>query len=309
MKKIVFSLLIVAIAGIMSCRKTDTDPDIKQYDEDQIQAFIKTNGITGMQRDTSGIYYKILTPGTGTTLAYPDSLSFVYTLNTFDGKYKNVDTLNNHYCGFLGHLSAKGYPKALQTALFNLVKKNGTRVRFLVPSHLAYGPTGIGSGSSTNTDTRIDGNQCLDYYIHLMNNQPGDNQDTYDDLVIKNYLIAKSLTGYTKLPNTGVYYLITKPGVTNSVITDNTTISATYTFTLLNGYIFNENNTSSGVSLEIPDMIHGLREGIKSVGSSGAKITFLLPSGQAYGKTGIPSLSVPSNAVVRFDVQILNVTP
>jgi len=39
----------------------------------------------------------------------------------------------------------------------NLLKNKGGKIRLLIPSHLAYGTTGVGSGSSTVTNNRIAG--------------------------------------------------------------------------------------------------------------------------------------------------------
>ena len=308
MKKIIFAVLIAAVAGLTSCRKNEVDPDVKQFDEEQIQAYIKNNAITGMLRDTSGIYYKILTPGTGPSMAYADSVSLVFTLKTVDGKYTSADTINNHYSDYLGHLGIKGYPESLQSALLNLAKRYGTRLRLLVPSHIGYGLNGVGQGSSTTENVRIDGNQCLDYYIHIINKIPGDNQNTYDEQVIKNYITANSLTGYQRSAS-GLYYTVTRPGIGDAKITDNTTITAFYTVSLLNGFVFNQYNTEPATSLDIPDLIKGVQEGLKAAGTSGAKLSFLIPSYLAYGKQGITTLSVPGNSCLRFDVQVVNVTP
>lgn len=308
MKKIIFTVLIAAVAGITSCRKNDADPDVKQFDEEQIQAYIKNNAITGMQRDTSGIYYKVLTPGTGPSLSYADSIGLVFTLKTVDGNYSSADTISNHYSDYLGHLGTKGYPASLQSALLNLAKKYGTRIRLLVPSHIGYGLNGVGQGSSTNVNTRIEGNQCLDYYIHVINKLPGDNQNTYDEQVIKNYITANSLTGYQRTAS-GLYYKVLLPGVGSAQITDNTTITAFYTVSLLNAFVFNQYNTDPAASLDIPDLIKGVQEGLKIAGTSGVKLSFLIPSYLGYGKTGLTSLSVPGNSCLRFDVQVVNVTP
>jgi FKBP-type peptidyl-prolyl cis-trans isomerase FkpA len=308
MKKIIFFLLVAVVAGLSSCRKNDTDPDIKQYDEEQIQAFIKTNGITGMQRDASGIYYKVLKAGSGDPLQYKDSISLVFTLHTFDGRYASTDTIANHYSGYLGRISQTGYPLALQTAIYELVKKHGGKIRLLIPSNLGYGASGVGSGSSTTNNTRIYGNQCLDYYVNVMNNVSGDNQNTYDDLVIKNYLAANALTGFSKTAS-GIYYKILRPGVGTTPVTKNSTVNCNYTFTLLNGVVFSQYNDGGGTSLDVPDLIPGIQEAFKSFATTGINMTLIIPSSLAYGKSGISSSNVPGNSVVRFDVQVLNVTP
>src|SRR5580692_5342487 len=111
MKRIFFTLLILSALALSSCRKNGGDLNIKQYDQQQITNYIAANGLTGMIRDTSGgdttgIYYKIINPGnTAKPLDYPDSISFVYTLRSFDNKFIAPDTSINHYAGYVGHIT------------------------------------------------------------------------------------------------------------------------------------------------------------------------------------------------------------
>src|ERR1700754_822368 len=195
MKQTIFTLLLITSIGLISCRKTSTDPNITQYDETQIQNYIKANGLTGMKKDTlngdtSGIYYEILSQGSTTgvkPLDYSDSVAFVLTVKTFDGKYINQDTLNlAHYDGLLGNITFSttimGFTKGLQSAMHDLVKYRGTRARILVPSRVAYGVNGAGSGSSSNVNNRIAGNQCIDYYVNVITSKPA-----YDDYLINEY--------------------------------------------------------------------------------------------------------------------------
>ena len=87
MKQTIFTLLLISAIGLVSCRKHGNQPNIKQYDQEQIQNYISANGITGMKKDTvggdtSGIYYKIiLQPQTDTALTYSDNISFVFNIS------------------------------------------------------------------------------------------------------------------------------------------------------------------------------------------------------------------------------------
>src|ERR1700712_1066832 len=173
-----FTLLLLSIVGFVSCRKSGDNVDIKQYDAQQIQSYIAANGITGMQQDTTGhdstgTYYKIIDQGSGPALGYADSISYVYTIKSFDGKFSVQDTVLNHVDLPLGHV----VPNGLQLGIHNLLKYRGGKMRILIPSHLGYGEKGVGTGSVTLTDARIAGNQCLDYTVYIVPNQVA-----YDDL-------------------------------------------------------------------------------------------------------------------------------
>src|SRR4051812_39969691 len=107
MRQRFFTLLLISAIGFASCRKDKIELDIKQYDDAQIQAYISAHGLTGMQKDTSkqdssGIYYQLLLPGKVVPpatelkqLNYPDKVSFVFTLQSVDGKYVSSDTIQN----------------------------------------------------------------------------------------------------------------------------------------------------------------------------------------------------------------------
>jgi FKBP-type peptidyl-prolyl cis-trans isomerase FkpA len=314
MKQTIFTLLLLSTIGFVSCRKNGTEPNIVQYDKAQIQNYIKANGITGMQQDTvggdtSGIYYKIILPGSGAPLAYSDEVSFVYTLRSFDGKYISSDTILNQYLGYVGHMVNANYPAGLQLSVINDLKYSGASMRVLIPSYLAYGINGYGSGSINVAGSHIAGNQCLDYYIHVINKQPDTvAQYNYDEQVINNYLTAQKLSGYQN--DGGVYYKIQTAGSGTDPITDNTTIECTYNVKILNGTVLQSENSSVGVdsvSLDVPSLIPGVTRMLEKHAVKGTVISMLIPSGQAYGLTS-PS-GFPANACLNFTCTIVDVSP
>jgi len=327
MRQKVFTLLLLSATGLLSCRKTKVEPDLKQNDQSQIENYISVHGLTGMKRDksagdTTGIYYQIINPGdsvyNGTPiprLDFPDKIAFVFTVRSFDGKFVSSDTIANHIDDYLGHVTtAHTLPLGLQLGIYNILKHRGGSMRMLIPSHLAYGARGFGSGSILNSNSRIAGNQCLDYYVHVMGNIPTDNQATYDDQVIRNYMQANNLTGYTKvqsttLPGNYYYYKIETPGTPPATpLTDNSSITATYTGQLFNGTLFDYayNGTNSKTSLIGDFAIPGVKEPLQNNAAAGAKISILLPSTLGYGE--LPLGSIPPNSCLRFSYVISAVT-
>ncbi len=299
---IFFTFLFFTAIVLVSCRKDKYDPNIIQYDDDQITAYIKANGITGMVRDTSGVYYKIATPGTGSVVQYTDSISMVYTLSSFDGKYISADTITNHYEDFTGHIQAKGFPYGLQLAVHNILNHRGGIARLLIPSHLAYGVSGTGSGSSQVNNSRIAGNQCLDYYIHII-----DNQNVYDQSVIKNYIAANGLSSSMKPDPSGIWYSISTPGTGTVAITDSSTVTATFTVALLNLALADQYNTGGGAAIDIPDLTPGMQIALKKYATAGTLMTVLIPSSLAYGKN--VHTTITANSCIRYDIQVVAVSP
>ncbi len=175
MENKLYLLLLLISLGLFSCRKDKVELNIKQYDQQQIQNYIAANGITGMIRDTAGgdttgIYYKIIQQGSTSQapLGYADAISMVFTEKTFDGQFSQLDTINNHFFDFVGHITNDNLPLGLQLAIRNDLKYPGTTMRLLIPSHLAYGVYGSKVGSKTQTNANIAGNQCLDYYVNIV---------------------------------------------------------------------------------------------------------------------------------------------
>ena len=121
-------------------------------------------------------------------------------------------------------------------------------------------------------------------------------------------MAGNNFTGFQKTAS-GLYYLVRTPGIGTDIITDNSTVSTTYTGFLLNANIFDQYNTAdgSGVSKDIDAFLPGIQEGLKSFATTGAYVSFFLPSRLAYGNTG--ATGVPVNSVVRFDMRVTAVTP
>ncbi|MBD1393068.1 FKBP-type peptidyl-prolyl cis-trans isomerase [Mucilaginibacter glaciei] len=318
MKQRIFTLLLLAVTGFTACKKSqEADPDIKQYDDQQIQGYIAANGLTGFVKDTvaadsSGMYYKIINKGTGVPLEYSDRVSLVFTLKTLDGKYTSSDTITNHIYRYLGQLapsatvaaaSSANLPIGLQQAIKNILKYRDGSMRLLIPSRLAYGTKGIQNGSITNVNTNIAGNQSLEYYVHVINDQ-----QVYDDLVIRNYITANNLTGYSKTAS-GIYYKNVVAGDNVAIIGSNSTYSANYTLKLLNNVqleVGTSANTSFTNGVSATEPVAGVKEILlgKSVGSA---VSMIIPSRLAYGISG-SSTTIPSNAPLYFDFQIVTVT-
>ncbi|TWR27390.1 hypothetical protein FPZ43_12975 [Mucilaginibacter pallidiroseus] len=305
MKQRIFTFLLLTITALTACRKDRNEPSIKEYDDAQIQAYMSTNSLSDFKRDTTdgdttGLYYKIINKGSGAPLEYSDFISLVYTLRSMDGKYTASDTILNHQYLLLGYVS-KSLPKGLQLGIKNALKFRGASMRLLIPSRLAYGKSGFGTGSITNTNGRIAGNQSLDMYVHVINDQ-----QVYDDLVIRNYMSANGLTGYTKAAD-GTYYKIITAGTSSVTLNEFSTVTCTFTANLMNGTAVNEvYKTSSGALAVSSTFPLGVINILKTSGKVGSSLSIIIPSRLGAGTQGVGV--VPPNAPVRYDIQITDIT-
>lgn len=320
MKQILYTLMVFCAFGLLSCRKSADNFTIQQYDADQIQQYIKNNNLTGMihdASDTSGIYYQIITPGTGDTIAYSNLVSYVYTGKTFDGGYTSTDTILNHVYTYAAYVA----PNGLQLAIKNIANHFGAKIRVLIPSRLQYGINGT-TLSSYNTDgtiaySTVTGNQCFDYTVSVINTKTTVNgvviskQPDYDDLSITKYLAANGLAGqYTKTAS-GLWYRIIQPGTGTDPISISTTVGVQYTGYLFDGIIFDQANTTDGTaatSFTLYDVIPAWQEGFTKV-TAGAKLSLICPSRLAYGNPTNTqgSFPLPAFSCLRFEINVISV--
>jgi FKBP-type peptidyl-prolyl cis-trans isomerase FkpA len=280
--------------------------------------YIAANGLSGFTEDptldgagTTGMQYKIITPSTRTgadSIKYSDKISLVYTIKSFDGKYTSVDTINNHLYDFLGYLTKDNLPQGLQLAIHNLLQYKGASMRVLIPSRLAYGINGTGSGSSSNVNSRIAGNQCLDYYVHVI-----DNQDIYDDKVINNYIAANNLSGFVKdfalIDSAGIqvkkyYYYKTVTVGTGNIgdIKEFSNVTTTYGGSILNGFSFDFASYTTPTVLVPFNLIDGVSDALQKHATKGTSLQMFLPSSLGYGTAA--QTGIPANSVLRFDFSV-----
>ena len=316
MKQSYLALFFLTVLGLFSCRKEGKDIGIKEYDQNQIDAYIKANNLTGMQRDkagnvdTTGIYYQIQSQGKGETLDYDKRQTFVFTIKSLDGKYAVTDTFVNRSYNYLGAVA----PKGLMLALYNLAKTKGTKARFLIPSHLAYGVNGVGTGGS-----RLPGNESLDYSLNVLNDA---DLDQYDDSSIQKYMTANNLTGYqrivsTKSPQSVIYRKVTQAGTGTVQSTQSSNVNLQYTLLLFNGAIADQLNDQAtgnvGVAINLENgAIQGWKEGLAGL-TAGSKVSLIIPSRLGYGMSAktdanTGAVTIPPSSCLRYEINLLTVT-
>jgi FKBP-type peptidyl-prolyl cis-trans isomerase FkpA len=128
-------LVTLFIVTFSSCKKDDFDP-AKQaiIDDAAIQAYIKANNITAT-KDQSGLYYEVVTPGTGD---YPNANSTITVNST--GKLLNGAVFDTESSLTIPLASViKGW----QIGIPHI--NTGGRIVLLIPSALGYGNTITGS--------------------------------------------------------------------------------------------------------------------------------------------------------------------
>jgi FKBP-type peptidyl-prolyl cis-trans isomerase FkpA len=147
--------LFLIVGAFSSCKKDKYDAEEQAKKDDAlIVDFIAKNSIVAIKH-SSGIYYQIITPGTG-------NLSFTSTTNVsvnYEGRLLNgvvFDKSTNTSTFALGNL-IQGWQIGIP-----LIQKGG-RIRLIIPSTLAY--------KNTSPGAAIPENAVLDFTIDLINAQ------------------------------------------------------------------------------------------------------------------------------------------
>jgi FKBP-type peptidyl-prolyl cis-trans isomerase len=125
-----------------ACKKEAKFDAAKQAatDDAAIQAYIKTNNITAT-KDAYGLYYQVITEGTGTNPTASSSVTVNYTGKLLNGTVFDSGTINGMSLSKLIKGWAIGVPHI----------KPGGRILLLVPSALGYGNSSPGAGIPANS--------------------------------------------------------------------------------------------------------------------------------------------------------------
>jgi FKBP-type peptidyl-prolyl cis-trans isomerase FkpA len=133
LKKRYFLALALLIIGFASCSKKSTTPfdPAKQAAADQatIQAYITSHKLDSVQSGGDGLYYKIITPGTGTYPGVNSTITVNYTGSLANG---SVFAPTSPATAILGSF-IEGWQLGIPH-----INAGGT-ILLLIPSALGYG--------------------------------------------------------------------------------------------------------------------------------------------------------------------------
>ncbi len=139
MKKHLTLILFIAIA-LASCGKKDNFDAAAQAaaDDSAIQAYLSAHPSITATKDPSGLYYQIITQGTGANATMASSITANYTGSLLNGTVFDKTTTNA-----FGPFSLSGVIQGWQIGI-PLVKAGG-RIMLLIPSGLGYGNSAQGT--------------------------------------------------------------------------------------------------------------------------------------------------------------------
>ena len=275
---------------IVACEKEYET--IESIDSRNVTDYIKANNINAVEYGNTGIFYEVITPGTGADLAYSDQVPVLLTIKSLDGTYTSLDTFSytNRYYDYLGYFN----PEGLRIGIKEVLKKSAGALRMIIPSRLAFGRNGNGN---------VGGNASLDVSVKVLDKSK---IREYEDFGIKKYMTANSLTGFTKT-SSGIYYKIADAGAGSPIALDST-ISVEYTGKYLNGVVFNKTAAGSPISQELGGFIEAWKEIVPLI-KQGGSVQLITPSSAAYGLQGDRDNGMPPFSSLDFTLKVTDVAP
>ncbi len=303
LKKITsYTFLLVGLILLNSCKKEYES--IQSIDDTKIKDYISRNNITDAieDPDKTGFYYQIKTQGTGELFNTTDSVLYSVSVKSLlsGTDYYTTPSITNlgTYVGYASSFSYATTNGSVGFALPALRKvlqtlKPGGVARILLPSYLAFGKNGA-------TLLNVPSNENIEF---TLTTYPEKSQRLLDDRRIREFLQSKGLTA-TKDASTGVYYSVTDAG-TGTAIELTSTLKAKYTGRKLDGSVF-DSSTDGTFSTTLLQVISGW-EVLKNF-KKGAKVRLFIPSLEAYGTAGSSTGTIPANACLDFDIEVVDVT-
>lgn len=130
------------------------EPGIAVYDDISIQKYLQANNLTGFTKTTTGIYYKINTPGAGSPVTLDSTLTIETTGRFFNG---TLFQDNAPFSLKLGD-AIKGWQEVVP------LLKEGGAMRLILPSSLGYGLFGQ---TNSRGMVSIPPVSCLDFDLKI----------------------------------------------------------------------------------------------------------------------------------------------
>ena len=127
-------------------------------------------------------------------------------------------------------------------------------------------------------------------------------QYTADTTAIRAFIVKNNIPAVKH--STGVFYQIIAPGTGSTVYTSNTVVTANYAGRILGNTATFDTTNGTAVAFPLGGVIPGWQIGVPLI-QKGGSIRLFIPSYYGYGQYG--QGSIPPNAILDFDIQLVDV--
>ncbi|MBL7814644.1 MAG: FKBP-type peptidyl-prolyl cis-trans isomerase [Saprospiraceae bacterium] len=139
-------------------------------------------------------------------------------------------------------------------------------------------------------------------FVAILSSSVACKKDVDEDKLITDYLTSKGLTA--EKTTEGLYYIIETQGTgSTNTPTPSNTVTMRYKGYLLDGTVFDQNQTTAGFTSPLYGLIKGWQIGVPKF-KKGGKGKLFIPSSLAYGSSG--SGTIPGNTPIAFDIELVD---
>jgi FKBP-type peptidyl-prolyl cis-trans isomerase len=292
LKIVAYAVLMSGFALLSSCEEPNLRDPAEQLaiDIEQIDNHIAASGQTAY-KDITGIRFTINSLGAGGLPPnFDQQVTVKYNGRLLDGTQFDDGSTTNYLGNYI-----LGWQRGLP-----LLPK-GTKATLYIPSGLAYGVDAYGP---------VPGNSVLVFDIELQDvilSVAEKLRAPTDIAAIDKYLKDNSIVAVAD--TTGVRYVITQEG-SGAKPGWHSRVRFNYTGKLLSGeqFVTGTAEPSAYSDSWVVDYIHGVKIALTKLGV-GAKGTFYIPSGLAFGANARGSASVPAHSNVFYELELLEILP
>lgn len=139
-KNSITSILIISTVLAFTLISCDPSKKYVEQEEDQIQDYLKSNPNLSFEQKPSGLYYVTIQQGTGIIPVKHDTAYLKYTGRFLNGNIFDTNISETKVDTFIVPVDEGWLIQGFDEGLTYM--KVGEKAQLLIPSKLAYGPTG-----------------------------------------------------------------------------------------------------------------------------------------------------------------------
>ena len=277
--KYTYPLFILSVLLLTGCLDSPSNPNCQEVDE---SAFLEQNAAReGVVVTSTGLQYEVIEEGDGDLPSTGQVVFTEYEGRTIDDQ-RFVSSNGIEYFR-LNETILPGITDALTRM------SEGSTYRLVIPPDLGYGDNPP-QGTPVNCGSVLVFDMTLDSFLRDPEFFLADNE-LNDDITVT---------------ESGLQYRILEEGDGGEKPGPGSRVEVNYTGTFTNGFEFDSSPAGETVVFNAAGVIEGFAEGLQLM-TPGAKYEFFLPPEIGYGDTPPQGSPIPSNVVLRFEIELFSI--
>lgn len=277
--KYLYPLLILSLILFTGCLDSPSNPNCQEVDESDY--LVQNAAREGVFSTSSGLQYEVIEEGDG---GIPAAGQIVFT--EYVGR--TIDELQ--------FISSNGieYFRLNETILSGITggltqMKEGSTYRLVIPPDLGYG-NNPPEGTPVNCGSVLVFDMTLDSFLR-------DPEAFLTDNALKEDITETE---------SGLQYRILEEGDGDESPGPGSRVEVKYKGTFTNGFEFDSSPEGETVVFDAAGVIEGFAEGLQLM-TEGAKYELFLPPEIGYGANPPQGSPIPSNVILRFEIELVSI--